>query len=182
MTIVNTATSNHHHEGEHVMRSFYRFCAVAVVVVLLWGCAGVRNPPPPPPPPPRPRAVSIDILRTAMPGYVRTYGSNGHLYSYKFSGGNDRHGNASIKYGEGPNIPIQLDLANTSGFMIGDVEFTDDPDGQLSRNIIAGGLKATIVDKNKDGVALDAYYSVKVIDNSASPPAEVYCDPRIVNN
>jgi len=165
------------------MRSIHRSFAVAVVVVLLWGCAGVRNPPPPPPPPPGPRAqISLDVQRTALPGYVRTYGSNGHLYSYKFSGGDDRHGNATVKHTEGPNIPIQVALDNASNFVIGEVEFSDDPDGQLSRNIIAGGLKATITDKNKDGVALDAYYSVKVLDNTATPPAEVYCDPRIVNN
>ncbi|HET7779881.1 MAG TPA: hypothetical protein VFL07_15130, partial [Rudaea sp.] len=79
------------------MQSNFRFCAL-VLAVSLCGCALDKTPPPPPPPPPSPNVdaqVTLEIQQssTGMPGYLTTYGSNGLMYVYRFTGGTKKHGN-----------------------------------------------------------------------------------------
>lgn len=154
------------------MQSFMRFCAFGLALMLC-GCVNEKRP------------VPSRILRTGIsleiqaivapiPGYITTYGSNGQMYGYRYSGGDGR-GNLNVSHSEGP-INVQLALAAAANFTIGDVQFTDGG-GQLSY-IKETTTRGRIHDDNKPGVQLDAYYVVKVLDSSV----DIYCDPRIVNN
>jgi hypothetical protein len=163
------------------MESSFRFCTL-LFAVSVCGCAQQRaTPPPPPPPVPHGHAVTLEVRTGSVPGYIQTYGSNGAIYSYMFTGGDKGHGNVAVDHSEGA-VNIQVALQGDSVFTMGKIDFTDD-DGQLSDNIAGNGRMGIIHDSNS--APLDAYYQVVVNDNTDSDPAKVVkiaCDPRIVNN
>jgi len=154
------------------MKSNFRFCAL-VLAVSLCGCAQ-KIMPPPPPPDPNPQ-VSLEIRQNDSPvsGFLTTYGSNGKMYVYRFTGG--KHGNLQFKNGNGA-ANIHITLVNSSNFAIKDVPIDGDPNHQLAASVETNG-KAHIQNKNTE--ELDAYYSVKVADGAV---ADIYCDPGIINN
>jgi len=129
-----------------------------------------------------PTSVTLEIQTTPADGFVTTYGSNQKTYYYRYSDGDDTHGNVNVKYNEGNDVKIHIELKHaTSTFAIDDVIFTDNANNQLTK-IDASGNHAHISDKNKNGVYLNAYFEVKVVDNTAGGSVYIYCDPRIVNN
>ncbi|HSC11467.1 MAG TPA: hypothetical protein VLC97_10885 [Rhodanobacteraceae bacterium] len=154
------------------MQSNFRFCAL-VLAISLSGCAQ-RMMPPPPPPNPNPQ-VSLEIRQspTVVPGFLSTYGSNGQMYVYRFTGG--KHGNLQFKNGNGA-ANIHITLINSPNFAIKDVPIDGDPNHQLTA-MVESNNKAHIQNKNTE--ELDAYYSVKVSDSNV---ADIYCDPGIINN
>jgi len=158
------------------MQSNFRFCAL-LLAVSLGGCAQKVMPPPPPPPPDPNPQVTLEIQQssTGVPGYVSTYGSNGKMYVYRFTGGNKKHGNLEFKVGNGAaNIHITLNAS--SNFAIKDVPIDGNSNGQLTPSV-ENPTKAKIHNDNTD--VLDAYYAVKVADSTV---AEIICDPGIINN
>jgi hypothetical protein len=161
------------------MRNNFRFCALVLLVVSLCGCPRDKLPPPPPGPPVVPQ-ITLEIQQSSTPqsGYTTTYGSNAKMYIYRYSGGT-KHGNVSVTHGQG-EANVLIKLSASPNFVINAIPITDDPNNQLIPHVEPNGLNAQIRDTNTD--LLDAYYAVKVLDDSATPPAENYCDPRIVNN
>ena len=155
------------------MKSNFRFCAL-VLAVSLCGCAQKIMPPPPPPPDPNPQ-VSLEIKQVPTPGFVPTYGSNGQMYFYRFTGGTKQHGNVEFKVGNGA-ANIHITLTASSNFSIKDVLIDDDPNHQLTATVETN-VKAKIHDKNTE--ELVAYYAVKVADGAV---ADIICDPGIINN
>ena len=108
-----------------------------------------------------------------MSGFLTTYGSNGHMYAYRFTGG--KHGSLHFKV-DNRTVNIHITLTNSPTFSIKDVPIDGDPNGQLKATVVSND-KANIQNKNTD--ELDAYYSVKVADGAV---ADIYCDPGIINN
>lgn len=162
------------------MQSNFRFCAL-VLAVSLCGCAQKVMPPPPPllnPPGADPQiTLKIQQSSTVLPGYLATYGKNGKMYVYQFTGGNRKHGNLEYKVGDGhSNIHIKLDAS--SNFAITDVPIDGNSNHQLMSTVQNPNM-AKIYNENTDVV--DAYYAVNILD-SAAPPGDIICDPGIINN
>jgi len=155
------------------MQSSFRFVALALALSAC-GCGGQRALPPP-----IPRQVTLEILgptTTPQSGYIPTYGSNGKMYLYRYSGGND-HGNIKVSLAEGHDVIIQIVLNGASNFIIEAIPFTDN-DGQLSSHIEPNEVRAQIHDTNER--ALNAYYALQIKDKTAG--SDIYCDPGIINN
>src|SRR5512146_1765327 len=162
------------------MRNSVRLSAL-VLAAAICGCVQTVPPPPPQGLKDHPNSVTLEIRTTPADGFVTTYGSNQKTYYYRYSDGDDRHGNVNVKYKEGNDVKIHIVLKNaTSNFAIDDVLFTDNANNQLTK-IDASGNHASIKDRNDNNVYLDAYFEVKVRDNDPVSPGDVYCDPRIVN-
>jgi len=157
------------------MQSNFRFCAL-VLAATLCGCAAREAHFPPPGSDPQ---VTLKIQQSSMPGYLTTYGSNGQMYFYQFSGGNKQHGNLEFKVGNGgANIHIMLNAS--SNFAIKDVPLVGNSNNQLTPSV-ENATKAKIRNENTD--VLDAYYALKIVDNTdPAKPADIICDPGIINN
>ena len=105
-------------------------------------------------------------------GYTNTTASNNAVYSYKYTGGDDGHGDIRETLGTGATT-IDLNLNGGSRFQISDIEFSGAAPGQLSW--AGGGDTAAIIDANT--VVENATYCTKVIDSTAN--CYFNCDPMI---
>ena len=110
---------------------------------------------------------------------MTTYGSNGKMYVYRYSGGDDQRGNLKLKHADGPDIIIPIALSAAVNFkIIDDVQFTDN-DGQLTGPVEGNGRAAHIHDKNSG--PLNTSYALKIHDSN-TPSGDIYFDPGIINN
>ncbi len=105
-------------------------------------------------------------------GYTNTTASNNAIYSYKYSGGDDDHGDISETLGSGA-ATIDVQLNGGSRFQISDITFSGATPGQLSWS--GGGDTAAIIDANT--VVENATYCTKVTDSTAN--CYFNCDPMI---
>ena len=172
------------------MERSFRFYAL-ILAVSICGCTqkAPPSPPPPPPPPPPPQAlhehshpVTLDVQSgsSTQSGYVDTHGSNGDVYSCKYTGGDDGAGNLTIDSTEGHNVTIPINLHGGGNFTIGVVYFPKDPNGQLSADTKTNRRNAVIKDKND--MLQDGTYKVIVQDTLSSGDVVILsCDPGIRN-
>ena len=158
-----------------------RIClCVAVLAAALSGC-NIDRPKRGPDHMDHRNAVQLDVQKGAVAGYTPTYGSDGQLYSYKFTGGDDKHGNVTVTTNEGNDVKIHVSL-NSTVFAIDHVEISDDDGHQLTPPPSNSGNNVVIADAHTEGVALNAYFLIQVTDTGHPPTLKIYCDPRIVNN
>ena len=107
-------------------------------------------------------------------GYTNTTATNNAIYSYKYTGGDDGHGDISETLGTGA-ATIDVQLNGGSRFQISEITFSGDTPGQLSWS--GGGDSAAIIDANT--VVENATYCTKVIDSNDN--CSFNCDPMIGN-
>ena len=105
-------------------------------------------------------------------GYTNTTATNNAIYSYKYTGGDDGHGDISETLGTGA-ATIDVQLNGGSRFQISEITFSGDTPGQLSWS--GGGDSAAIIDANT--VVENATYCTKVIDSNDN--CSFNCDPMI---
>jgi len=105
-------------------------------------------------------------------GYTNTTASNNAVYSYKYTGGDDGHGDISETLGSGA-ATVDVNLNGGSRFQISDINVAGDASGELSWS--GGGDTAAIIDANT--VIENASYCTKVTDSSAN--CYFNCDPMI---
>jgi hypothetical protein len=125
------------------------------------------------------RSITLDVRNASSggrDGYVDTTASNGQVYSYKYTGGDNNTGDVTF-HGRGP-ATVVVHLKSDPRYAIDEVKFPDDPNSQLSTGTSPNDTTAVIQDKNDQQQT--ATYKVTVKDSSAD--ATVPCDPRIVNN
>jgi len=139
----------------------------------------------PPPPYDQKVALTIQQTTTGLPGYAATYGDNGKMYAYLYSGGNKNRGNVEFQHGKGA-VNVHITLTDSPNFVMEKVDITGDQTGDHRQfdpppEVVPNGLTAHIHDRNTEPVT--AYYAVKVVDqNDPAHPVRIYCDPGIVNN
>ncbi len=123
--------------------------------------------------------ITLDVRNFASSGsdgYTNTTASNGKTYSYKYSGGTGKGGDATFTRSDGHKVTVVLHLQSDSRYSIDSVAFPVDPNNQLSRKN-AAPTTATIQDENT--VVQTATYKVTVKDSTAN--ATLPCDPQIIN-
>jgi hypothetical protein len=169
------------HEGEQAMRSNFRFSTFALVVSLC-GCAHEGSPPTSMISHPHNHPVTLDVQRGSVSGYIQIYGSDGNVYSYLYTGGDDGQGGLKINYAEKPDVTEVIRL--TGGYEIGKVYFLDDDYNQLFNEPLTTHPKNVVIhDKNKITQTQVAFYKIIVhYTNSSGNTVKIACDPRIVNN
>jgi hypothetical protein len=139
------------------------------------------------PPPPYDQKVTLTIQQTTtgLPGYVTTYGDNGKMYAYLYSGGNRSRGNVEFQHGKGAVI-VNIMLIDSPNFVMERIDIADDLPGDRSQfvpppQVEPNGVTAHIHDRNTYPV--QAYYAVGVVDKTdPAHPVKINCDPGIVNN
>jgi hypothetical protein len=108
-------------------------------------------------------------------GYTNTTASNNAVYSYKYTGGDDDHGDISETVGSGA-ATIDVNLNGGSRYQISDISFNGASPGQLSWS--GGGDSAAIIDANT--AVENATYCTKVTDSTGN--CYFNCDPMIGND
>jgi hypothetical protein len=125
-------------------------------------------------------SITLDVRNMSSggaDGYVDTTASNGKVYSYKYTGGDNNTGDVTIT-GRGQQATVVVHLRSDARYLIDDVKFPEDPNSQLSKDASPNPTTAVIQDKNTE--AQTATYKVTVKDATAD--ATVPCDPKIVNH
>jgi hypothetical protein len=107
-------------------------------------------------------------------GYTNTTASNNAVYSYKYTGGDNGHGNISETIGLG-SATIDVDIAGGPNYRISEITFANDTNHQLSWS--GGGGSAAVIDANTQ--VENASYCTAVTDTSAN--CTFNCDPMISN-
>lgn len=122
--------------------------------------------------------ASLDVRNfpsNGSDGYTNTTASNNAIYSYKYSGGSDGAGGLETRVGSGvATLGLNLDADNR--YSIDGVDFTDDPQHQLTWRGNAPNA-GVITDANTE--VETAHYSVTVADATAN--CTLPCDPQISN-
>ncbi|HEY8009536.1 MAG TPA: hypothetical protein VIE67_00890 [Rudaea sp.] len=125
--------------------------------------------------------ITLDVRNfptNGSDGYTDTTASNGHVYSYKYSGGNGKKGgDVEFDKADGHNTTVVLHLHSDARYTINNVAFPVDPNSQLSQPNPHAPTTATIQDKNE--VVQTATYKVSVKDSTANTTFP--CDPQIIN-
>lgn len=119
--------------------------------------------------------LDVRLGGSSEPGWVNVSASNGQLYGYHYSGGDDSQGGLMQTIGQGRDT-AQLQLVADNRYRIADCSFQDDVNNQLSWN--GGGRAGTIVDLNTE--VASAKYTVNVTD-TANGDCTIPCDPAVVN-
>lgn len=107
-------------------------------------------------------------------GWTNTTASNNAIYSYRYTGGDDDHGDISETVGLG-SATIDVDLDGGSNYQITGITFTNDAYQQLSWS--GGGGSAAVIDANTQ--VENAGYCTLVTDTAAS--CSFNCDPMVDN-
>lgn len=119
--------------------------------------------------------VKLDIRNFSMPpnsGWTNVTAANGAEYSYKYSGGSDGRGNATVSI---PNQVIEVDLICDQRYHVDKVTLTD-PDGDITESHTTRSVTFTDNDADK---SYSVYYSITILDTSAN--TTFGCDPTIHN-
>jgi hypothetical protein len=133
-------------------------------------------------PHPHGHPVTLDVQQGTVSGYIQTLGSDGNVYSYQYTGGDDANGGLKINYD--PSMPDVTEVVRlTGGYDIGKVYFLDDDANQLSHDNITNKKNVVIHDKNNITQTQVAFYKIIVqYTNTLGKTVKIACDPRIVNN
>lgn len=124
--------------------------------------------------------VNLDVRNTASStsdGYTNTTASNGAVYSYRYTGGSDGHGNSTEKVGGGV-AKITVVLNSDPRYQISGVLFSGDAGPDLSTQPGANTTTSLII-TDQDTMAGSGYYKITVTDTTANCTFD--CDPQITN-
>lgn len=105
-------------------------------------------------------------------GWTNTTATNNAIYSYRYTGGDDDHGDIRETLGSGA-ATIQVMLSGGPNYSIGDIAFQNDTNHELSWS--GGGGSAAIIDANS--AVQQATYCTSVTDTQAQ--CSFNCDPMI---
>ena len=119
--------------------------------------------------------LDIRLGGSSDPGWVNVPASNGQVYGYLYTGGDDSHGGLVQTVGQGRDTAM-LQLVADNRYQIGGCNFRDDPNNQLSWN--GSGRAGTIVDANT--AVETAEYTINVTD-TGNGNCNIPCDPAITN-
>jgi hypothetical protein len=133
--------------------------------------------------------IALNITTTQITGYKSTTSSNGTIYYYQYTGGNDGNGGIDVTVSNGTdNVKLSLNTFPST------VSIVSDPNGVQFFN--SDGSAYTGADlswelKNKseiEGIITDKSnttgnykYSVFLSDSSGNQPNTFTCDPEIIN-
>jgi hypothetical protein len=98
--------------------------------------------------------VTLDVQPGSVSGYIQTYGSDGNVYSYLYTGGDDGQGGLKINYAEKPDVTEVIRL--TGGYDIRKVYFLDDDYNQLPPVAITNPKNVVIHDRNGSSITKHA--------------------------
>jgi len=156
------------------MHGIVRFC-VPVLTAACCGCAHIANVDFHD----HAKQVVLEVVSGIKSGFLPQYGSDGIIYSYRYTGGDDGHGNIEIPKSEGAStVTIRLDADND--FKMHKMYFQGDTNSQLTADIKSQKI-ALIKDVNGERQTAD-YKIVVMHTDSGARTETVACDPRIVNN
>lgn len=127
---------------------------------------------------PNPIAVSLDVRNPAngpAPGYSQTTASNNTVYYYKYTGGSDGNGNATVKVGAG-QAAIHVTVGSDPRYSITNITFNP-PSTHFTWH--AGGSAAVAVIVDPANVVESVKYTTTVTDSVAN--CTIPCDPMIHN-
>ena len=119
--------------------------------------------------------VKLDIRNFSMPpksGWTNVTAANGAGYSYRYSGGSDGKGNATVSI---PNQVIDVQLICDQRYHVDEVQLTD-PDHDITKSHTTRTVTFTDNDADKN---YSVYYSITILDTSAQ--TTFGCDPTIHN-
>ena len=120
--------------------------------------------------------ITLDVKNTASTGsdgYTNAEGSEGGIYSYKYSGGDDDQGHVTVHKGTPTVISVTL---HTTGYSVEGAGVTNDPNEDIS--IATTSTTATFTD-NAEDLESNIEYSVTLINGSNSETFTA--DPKIDN-
>ena len=135
-----------------------------------------------------PTSATLNIRDSASKetGWTDVKASNGAIYSYQYTGGNQPANNGSIlNTVGGGHAATTLRLANTDDarYEFASISFTGDNAEQLSTDAAQltpeGNASQTRVIKDKCTAVIEAHYHVQVLDTKVN--ATIPCDPMIKN-
>lgn len=108
-------------------------------------------------------------------GYINTTASNGAIYSYRYTGG--ENGGGDVVFHTRGRVTVNVSLSNDSDYSIEDVSFRGDTNDQLSWLTNQGGPTTAVIQDVNDTVQ-DARYKITVRgDDDVTVP----CDPIMAN-
>lgn len=119
--------------------------------------------------------LDIRLGGSSDPGWVDVPASNGQVYGYHYSGGDDGQGGLVQTVGQGRDT-AQIQLTADNRYQISNCTFRDDPFNQLSWN--GSGRAGTLVDANTS--VETAKYTVNVAD-TGNGNCNIPCDPLVTN-
>jgi hypothetical protein len=109
-------------------------------------------------------------------GYTDTTATNNAIYSYRYTGGDNDHGNISETVGLG-SATIEVGLDGGSNYQISNVTFGNDTQNQLSWRPGSTADNAVVIDANTQ--VENASYCTTVTDTTAN--CAFNCDPMVSN-
>jgi len=109
-------------------------------------------------------------------GYTSTTASNGVVYSYNYTGGDNNGGH--VTFGSRGHATIEVRVNADPRYLIQAVGFTNDANAQLSLASDPRGL-TTVTMHNQNSAVQTANYKVTLTDSSAN--CTIPCDPQIIN-
>ena len=125
--------------------------------------------------------VSLDVRNTpsnGSDGYTNTTASNGAVYSYRYGGGSDAHGNTNETVGDGGST-ITVNLESDPRYQIADVRFSGFASPNLSTRPASNSATSLVI-FDTDTTAGNSYYKITVSDSTANCTFD--CDPEINND
>ena len=105
-------------------------------------------------------------------GFTNATASNNAIYSYRYTGGDDDHGDIRETLGTG-SATINVGLSGGPNYQINDISFQNDTNHELSWS--GSGTSAAIIDTNS--AVQNATYCTSVSDTQAH--CSFNCDPMI---
>ncbi len=124
--------------------------------------------------------VNLDVRNSASngsDGYTDTTASNSAVYSYRYTGGSDNHGNSTETVGAGV-AKITVTLNSDPRYQITGVLFSGDAGRDLSTQPAANSTTSLII-TDVDTTTGSGYYKITVTDTTANCTFD--CDPQVTN-
>lgn len=124
--------------------------------------------------------VSLDVRNfpsNGSDGYTNTTASNHAIYSYRYGGGSDGHGNVDETAASG-SATITIALDSDPRYQISGVVVSGDIEDQLSSPPVSSGATSVVI-TDSDSSSGSGYYSITVSDTTAG--CTFPCDPEITN-
>lgn len=119
--------------------------------------------------------LDIRLGGSSDPGWVNTPASNGQVYGFLYTGGDDGHGGLVQTVGRGRDTAT-IQLVADNRYQIGGCSFLADSQDQLSWS--GSGRSGTIVDANT--AVETAEYIINVTD-TGNGNCSIPCDPAVRN-
>jgi len=122
--------------------------------------------------------INLDIRLggSGDPGWVDVAASNGQVYGYLYSGGDDGNGALVQTVGQGRDT-AQIQLIADNRYQIGSCTFENDVNNQLTWNG-SSGRAGSIVDAN---TAVETAEYIIYVTDTGNGNCSIRCDPTVTN-